>query len=97
MVPNLFVYEKSALTPILTKKFKNAGGRDRGLSQKFFDTFKIQKLAETASKPLSEIRSQHQLQVTNSLLDGEVKVGICHSETDPSRKFETGPLSRTSL
>jgi hypothetical protein len=43
-LPKLFVYEKSALTPILTKKFKNAGGGIGGLSQKFFGHFQNSKI-----------------------------------------------------
>jgi hypothetical protein len=51
MVPKLFVYEKSALTPILTKKFKNAGGGIGGLSQKFFRHFQNSKIGRDPQKP----------------------------------------------
>jgi hypothetical protein len=51
-------------------------------------------LTETLSKPLPEIRSQHRLQVTNSLLDGEVKVGNCHSETGLEWQIRDRPSPR---
>jgi hypothetical protein len=68
-LPKLFVYEKSALTPILTKKFKNAGGGIGGLSQKFFRHFQNSKIGETLRNPT--IRNPLSAPIPNHKLDIE--------------------------
>jgi hypothetical protein len=103
-------FKKSALTPILTfpgkvsanpysdQKIQKCRGRDRGVVTKIFWALSNFKNWPRPSETHSlKTHSQHRLQVTNSLLDREVKVGICHSETGPSGKFEVDPLLGTSL